>query len=151
MGDAELEHGKELWRRFRQKYNELKGIAYEIEDKSGRLRRGGRKKKTMLTLLNTSILTAPGRYEMHSIGIADAQAMVFNGNWQSAIGHEATAQILSELLQITIPVNRIDFEQQPRERAIVLKLRGRVEEGKILSREEIEAIGYDLYVLTREE
>lgn len=106
----------------------------------------------MLTLLNTSIITAvPGKYEIHEIGVADAQAMVFNGNWQSAIGHEATARVLSDLLQITIPVNRIEYKQQPRERAIVFKLRGRPEEGRILNREEIEAIGYDLYVLTREE
>lgn len=143
--------GVELWKRFRQKYLELKEIAFEIEGKSGRIRRGGRKKKEMLTLLNTSIITATGRYEMHEIGVDDAQAMVFNGNWRSAIGHEATARILSDLLQITVPVNRIEFTQQPRERAIVFKLRGRVEEGRILNREEIEAIGYDLYVMTREE
>lgn len=106
----------------------------------------------MLTLLNTSIITGiPGKYEIHEISVADAQAMVFNGNWQSAIGHKATADILSELLEITIPVNRIEFQQQPREKAIVFKLRGRIEEGRILDRFEIEAIGYDLYVMTREE
>jgi hypothetical protein len=33
--------------RFRQKYLELKEIAFEIEGKKGRIRRGGRKKKTM--------------------------------------------------------------------------------------------------------
>lgn len=142
--------GVELWRRFRQKYLELKAIAFEIEGKKGRIRRG-RKKKTMLGILNTAIITAPGRYEMHTISVDSAQALVFQMNWVSAIGHEATAQILSEILQVTIPVNRIQYVQQPRERAIVFKLRGRPEEGKILSREEIEAIGYDLYVLTREE
>jgi len=143
--------GVELWRRFRQKYLELKEIAFEIEGKKGRIRRGGRKKKEMLGILNTAIITAPGRYEMHTISVGDAQAMVFQMNWVSAIGHEATAQILSEILQITIPVNRIAYVQQPREKAIVFKLRGRPQEGSILSREEIEAIGYDLYVLTREE
>ncbi len=142
--------GVELWRRFRQKYLELKEIAFEIEGKPGRIRRG-RKKKEMLGILNTAIITAPGRYEMHTISVDSAQALVFQMSWVSAIGHEATAQILSEILQITIPVNRIAYVQQPRERAIVFKLRGRPEEGKILSREEIDPIGYDLYVLTREE
>jgi len=108
-------------------------------------------KEIMLGILNTAIITTPGRYEMHTISVDSAQALVFQTNWVSAIGHEATAQILSEILQITIPVNRIAYVQQPRERAVVFKLRGRVEEGRILSREEIEAIGYDLYVLTREE
>jgi hypothetical protein len=152
MSDAEFQRGKELWRRFRRKYLELKGIAFEIEGKQSRKRRGRKKEQSMVTLLNTSIITGiPGKYEIHEIGVADAQATVFQGNWQSAIGHEATAQVLSELLQVTIPVNRIEYKQQPRERAIVFKLRGRVEEGKILNREEIEAIGYDLYLLTREE
>jgi hypothetical protein len=47
MTDAEFQRGKELWRRFRQKYLELKEIAFEIQGKQGRVRRGRRKKKTM--------------------------------------------------------------------------------------------------------
>ena len=45
MSETEFRHGVELWKRFRQKYLELKAIAFEIEGKPGRIRRGGRKKK----------------------------------------------------------------------------------------------------------
>ena len=65
----------------------------------------------------------------------------------SAIGHETTAQILTELLGFEIPVNRIEYRQEPGDIALVFKLRGRPSEGKILTRDEIEAMGYDFGIL----
>lgn len=105
----------------------------------------------MITLLNTSIITAPGRYEMQEISLNDARNWVALHKYQSAIGHEVTAQILTELLSVPVPVNRMLYQQQPGESAIVFKLRGRPEEGKILTREEVEAIGFDFFWLKREE
>lgn len=69
--------------------------------------------------------------------------------FQSAIGHQATAEILSELLSVPVGVNRIEYSQQVGERAIVFKLRGRVPEGCILTRNQIEEIGYDFGLLER--
>lgn len=69
----------------------------------------------------------------------------------SAIGHQSTADILTELLDMPIPMNRILFQQEPGQKAICFKLKGRPEEGKILSREEIEQIGYEFKLLEMEE
>jgi hypothetical protein len=69
--------------------------------------------------------------------------------FQSAIGHQATAEILTELLGVAVPVNRINYVQGVGDVAIVFKLRGRAPEGVILSRSEVEQMGYDFGLLTR--
>ncbi|MCL2869812.1 YddF family protein, partial [Candidatus Saccharibacteria bacterium] len=67
----------------------------------------------------------------------------------SAVGHESTAQVLTTLLGITVPMNRIQFRQAAGQVALVFKLNGRPEEGKVLTAEEIETIGYSFQKLTR--
>lgn len=115
----------------------------------------------MITLLNTSILTDHGTYNYKEITLDKAKDILLESvnpmigdpgrieGWQSAIGHESTAQIMSELLGREIPVNRMQYKQQVGDRAIVFKLKGRPPEGKILSAEEIEEIGYSWGLLER--
>lgn len=103
-----------------------------------------------IALLNTSIATQDGSYTLQTITLAQAQEFINGQETLSAIGHESTAQILSDLLGVTVPVNRINFEQQPGQTALVFKLNGRPPEGKILSAEEIETIGYKFQILRRE-
>lgn len=102
----------------------------------------------MLTILNTSILTSYGTYTYSPLSLAEAQALVTSG-FQSAVGHQSTADIISTLLSVPCPVNRIQYQQQPGDLALIFKLNGRPEEGKILSTQEIEAIGYSWGVLQR--
>lgn len=112
----------------------------------------------LLAILNTSIITAFGSFDYNPISLDDAKLLVFNAveptigpdeGILSAVGHQSTAEILTELLEVEIPVNRIQFAQQVGQSAIVFKLKGRAPEGKILSREEIEEIGYEFGLLTR--
>ena len=102
-----------------------------------------------LTILNTSILTTVGTYELQDITLQEAQQLVKDNNILSAIGHQSTADILTTLLGTTIPMNRIMFEQQEGQKALVFKLLGRPEEGKILTQQEIEQIGYKFQLLIR--
>jgi hypothetical protein len=102
----------------------------------------------MLTLLNTSILTTFGLYRYEPLALEEARRLVADG-FISAVGHESTAQILSELLGITVPVQRVDYHQQAGEQAIVFKLKRRPPEGRILSADEIHTIGYEFGLLTR--
>ena len=102
----------------------------------------------MVTILNTSILTEYGDYSYRGISLEQAKEMVANG-FQSAIGHESTAKIISTLLGIECPVNRIQYSQKVGDFALVFKLNGRPEEGKILTIEEIEKIGYSWGELLR--
>jgi len=103
-----------------------------------------------LAVLNTSIVTEDGMYSLHTIPVEEARARVEQSEGlDSAIGHEATAVAMSNLLGVEIPVNRQMFAQQVGQSALVFKLKGRLPEGKILSLDEIESIGYDLKVLER--
>jgi len=103
--------------------------------------------KDKITLLNCSILTAYGSYNYTPVDLAQVRQAVGDLGFRSAIGHESTAQIISELLDIDCKVNRIQYKQKTGESAFVFKLKSRPPEGKILSREEIEEIGYEWGVL----
>jgi hypothetical protein len=111
-----------------------------------------------LAILNTSILTAFGSFDYKAISLEDAKLLCFNAleptigpddGVLSAIGHESTATILTSLLEVNISMNRIQFAQELHQSAIVFKLKGRPPEGKILTVEEIEVIGYEFGLLTR--
>lgn len=69
----------------------------------------------------------------------------------SAIGHDATASLASEVLGIEVSVNRTAAVMESGDVAVCIKLRGRPPEGVILNREQIEAIGFDLVLLEAEE
>lgn len=104
-----------------------------------------------LALLNTSILTTAGTYSLTDISLEEACELVADniGNLDSAIGHQSTAEIMTTLLGVEIPVNRQMFAQEVGQQALVFKLNGRPQEGKILSTEEIAAIGYKFQILKR--
>jgi hypothetical protein len=104
-----------------------------------------------LTILNTSILTSFGTFGFHEITLVDARNYCHDEEYQvqSAVGHQSTCDILSKLLAIDVPLNRIEYKQQTGETALVFKLKGRPEEGKILTLEEIEKIGYQFGILVK--
>ena len=101
-----------------------------------------------VAVLNTSILSEYGSYTYEPLTAQQAHQLLAGG-FISAVGHQATAEVLSEDLGITIPMNRVTFTQQPGQRAIVLNLCSRPAEGVILTKEEMRKIGYNLALLTR--
>jgi Domain of unknown function (DUF1874) len=112
--------------------------------------------ETTLTLLNTSILTSFGTYTYKPLTLAEARALVDKFQQegktiQSAIGHQSTAELLTLLLEFPVLANRIEFRQTIEMAALVFKLKGRPPEGKVLSREELEAMGYEFGLLQRVE
>lgn len=106
-----------------------------------------------LALLNTSILTTPGNYTLIDVDLDTAKNFIseYGTQLDSAIGHESTAVVMSTLLGVEIPVNRQMFCQKVGQQALVFKLNGRPEEGKILTVADIEQIGYKFQLLTRSE
>jgi hypothetical protein len=102
-------------------------------------------------ILNCAIITAHGNYSYQPIPVKDAKTLINTKGFISAVGHESTAKILSEILETDIPQNRIQANQEPGQEALVFSMKQRIPEGKILSREEIEEIGYTLNLLRREE
>lgn len=102
-----------------------------------------------IVLLNTTIVTTDGDYSIKTISLEKAKELVKNANLLSTIGHQSTADIVSELLEIPIKMNRIMYTQEVGDIALCFKLKGRPEEGKILTAEEIETIGYEFKTMER--
>lgn len=103
-----------------------------------------------LALLNTSILTNFGSYSYSPLFLQEVKDKIeeYEG-FKSYVGHQSTCDVLQSLLGLSVQMNREQYLQQVGQSALVFKLKGRPEEGKLLTVEEIEEIGYEFGVLTR--
>lgn len=104
---------------------------------------------TKVGIFNGTIATTNGVYRITDITVAEAKKLIFENGFISAIGHKSTAEAISDSFNINIPMNRIDFKQEIGQKAIVFKLNKRPPEGSILSRTEIESIGYSFKLMER--
>jgi hypothetical protein len=107
-----------------------------------------------LTLLNTSILTSYGEYSYRPVSLQEAKQMIKDcqakgDGVKSAIGHKSTADLLTELLDFPVPVNRMEFKQTVNDVGLIFKLKQRPPEGIILTREQLEMLGYEFGLLKR--
>lgn len=103
----------------------------------------------MLTLLNAPVLTSFGTFTYEPVSVEDARVLLQTG-FTSYIGHQSTCDILSKLLELEITMHRGQYEHQRGEQALVFRLKKRIEGGRVLTNvQEIEAIGYELALLTR--
>jgi hypothetical protein len=105
--------------------------------------------KMPVGLFNGTVATTDGVYSISDIDVETAKKYIEENGFISAVGHEATAQVLSELLGFQIPMNRIQFQQQVGQKAIALKLNQRPPEGQILNKDEVERVGFTLKLLQR--
>lgn len=105
----------------------------------------------MLNSLIVPIRDKEAEFKIKKISVEEARDIVDKAKEiKSAIGHELTAKVLSTLLGTTIEVNRISIYFNINDEAIVFVLKQRLPEGKvIMSQEEIEKIGYEIFYVRR--
>ncbi len=73
------------------------------------------------------------------LSLEEVRSLLKEG-YVSAVGHQATAEILTLLLGTSVPSNRVSITLSQGDRVIVFQLRTRLEEGRVLSKEEVEAL-----------
>lgn len=104
--------------------------------------------KNKTYLFNTTIMTGgPGNYNLEKITLEEFKKIWLEAeDKESAIGHDATADLLSILLGETVKVNRQAVVQKAGDVVLMLKMAGRIPEGTILKDiSQIEEVGYDLH------
>lgn len=102
-----------------------------------------------IALFNGPVATSNGLFRISDLAVEDARALLNNSEYISAVGHESTAEILSEILGVKIEMNRIQFHQKVGQKAIIFKLNERPPEGVIYNRKQLEDIGYSLRLMER--
>jgi len=110
---------------------------------------GKQNNKGVLYILNTPVLTSWGRYEFRPISIDEAREILASEPFVSAVGHEGTARVLTQLLGVEIPENRVRIEMRAGDRALVFRLLVRLPEGKVLGEEELKELPYELGLLEK--
>jgi len=74
------------------------------------------------------------------ISLEEVKEVLKSTSFTSAIGHPSTADVLSKLLGLEIPVNRIAISLSSEDRLIVFQLAVRLPEGAILTADEVLAL-----------
>lgn len=97
----------------------------------------------MYYVMNSPIMPNNGKYESVPIKSGDVRFLLENNPFVSAIGHQSTADLLSKLTDVSIPVNRIAVSLKDGDVMIVFKLKTRLPEGTVLNKEELAKLEYE--------
>jgi len=102
-------------------------------------------------ILNTPVLTQYGEWLYEGpLSIKAAKTLLLKQEFVSAVGHQASADFLTKLLEINVSMNRIQISMDKNDRALILSLKTRLPENLILQdKKQIAALPYELGLLTR--
>jgi len=73
------------------------------------------------------------------LSLEEARSLL-QGGFISAVGHESTAKVITTLTGVEVPPNRVAITLSPGDRVVVFQLGIRLQEGQILSEEEVFAL-----------
>ncbi len=81
----------------------------------------------------------PATVNFSEISLEEAKALLASG-FESAVGHQATAEVLSQRLGLQVEAKRVNVALAPGDTAVLAQVRlPRLEEGQILTAEQVAA------------
>jgi len=93
-----------------------------------------------------SMINPPELVMIYEEKLENIKQMIQNG-FESAIGHESTAKLLSQLLNVNVLVNRREIKLKHGDKLIVFQLMQRLQEGKILNEQELQQIPFRFLIV----
>lgn len=100
--------------------------------------------------MNTTILPTTLNklwVKMEKASINDVKEILLKNEYISAIGHESTAQLLSQLLNINVNMNRVNVDLKINDIALCFKTKHRAIEGKVYTLQELKQLEYDFFII----
>jgi len=104
----------------------------------------------LVNAISPSMFPIPCRLVLNHINTDEAKELL-EYMFYNAIGHAGTAAVVSKLLDKEIKANRANIYVNYNDRLIVFALKKRIEEGRVLSEDEINQIGYTWCLVEVEE
>jgi len=85
--------------------------------------------------------------KVSEVDVVTVKSLLQTKTWQSCVGHQGTVDILNSLLDMDIPFNRVAVKMEKGDAVVVFQIMTRVEEGKVLTKEEIEALPFKFLIV----
>lgn len=106
-----------------------------------------------LYLLSAPVLTGgAGIYRVKTLTPKQAKAELETATEiVSAVGHETSAEVMSEVLEVDVKMSRIEIRQEPGSAALCLRLKRRAAEGAILNKQDIQGVGFEWLLVEYED
>lgn len=103
----------------------------------------------MLYLMSTTVIPAEaaGTWALTPVTLGAARDLVRRHEFTSAVGHASTAEVMAELLGQPVEASRLTVVAKPGDHFLCFRLKQRPPEGAILSRGQLEALGFDWCVM----
>jgi len=93
------------------------------------------------------IQKTPAAIGVWEVSLEQVKKLLSNG-FTSAVGHPSTAQLLTKLLGVNVPVNRVQVKLDDNTILVVFQLLARLPEGKILTEEELKQLPHKWFIVT---
>ena len=96
-----------------------------------------------LSMLQTETATIA----IQAISLDSVRELLASREFINAVGHQSTAELLSQLLDMPIEMNRIEIKLERGDELIVFQLMVRLPEGKVYTKEELESLPFKFYLV----
>jgi hypothetical protein len=83
---------------------------------------------------------------VRKVSVEEAIAFV-KDEFTSVVGHPGTSSVLEKLLNVPVPTNRIAIKLVPGDKILVFQLMTRLQEGQVLSEEELKELRFAFYIV----